>query len=150
MVYSSYAALWEEEIAHELATLLGLEQAVLEADATDAVYAIHFRFHSRLWHFSKLGYPDENNQHRIVECVKAEFTITGGNNNAAIRVYGLSDYAKPTIEEYVNGEWVVYDTTYHAYDGYMVYNDGDGTYSVAFCVDMTDAGEAGRTFRVMD
>ena len=81
---------------------------------------------------------------------KAEFTITGGNNNAAIRIYGLSDYAKPTIEEYVNGEWVIYDTTFHPYDGYMVYNDGDGTYSVAFCVDMTGVGEDGRTFRVVD
>ncbi len=81
---------------------------------------------------------------------KAEFTVTGGTNNAAIRVYGLSDYAKPIIEELVNGEWVTYDTTYHPYDGYMVYNDGDGTYSVAFCVDMTGVGTEGRTFRVVD
>lgn len=86
----------------------------------------------------------------VDESGKAEFTIRGGNNNAAVRVYGLSDYAKPTIEEYVNGEWVAYDTTYHAYDGYMVYNDGNGTYSVAFCIDMTGADENGRTFRVVD
>ena len=87
---------------------------------------------------------------RIDNNGKAEFTIKGGNNNAVVRVYGLSDYVKPTIEEYVDGAWVVYDTTYHPYDGYMVYNDGDGTYSVAFCVDMTNAGEGGRTFRVVD
>ena len=42
---------------------------------------------------------------------KAEFTITGGTNNAVVRVYGLSDYAKPTIEEYVNGAWVAYEDT---------------------------------------
>ncbi|MBE6585901.1 MAG: hypothetical protein E7645_05150 [Ruminococcaceae bacterium] len=81
---------------------------------------------------------------------KAEFTIRGGSNNVAIRVYGLSDYEKPTIEEYIDGAWVAYDTSYHDYDGYMVYNDGDGTFSVAFCVDMTGTGENGRTFRVVD
>jgi len=81
---------------------------------------------------------------------KAEFTITGGNNTAAILIYGLSDYAKPAIEELVDGEWITYDTTFHPYDGYMVYNDGDGTYSIAFCVDMTGVGEGGRSFRVVD
>ena len=81
---------------------------------------------------------------------KAEFTITGGTNNAVVRVYGLSDYAKPTIEEYVNGAWVAYDTSFHPYDGYMVYMDDDGTYSVAFCIDMTDASAEGRIFRVID
>ena len=81
---------------------------------------------------------------------KAEFTLTGGTNNAAVRIYGLSDYQKPTIEEFVNGTWVTYDTSFHPYDGYMVYADPDGTYSVAFCVDMTDAGAEGRTFRVAD
>ncbi len=87
---------------------------------------------------------------RVDESGKAEFTLTGGTNNAAVRVYGLSDYAKPTIEEYVDGAWVAYDTSFHPYDGYMVYRDADGTYSVAFCVDMTDAVAAGRTFRVID
>lgn len=79
----------------------------------------------------------------------AEFTLIGGTNNAAVRVYGLSDYKKPLIEELVDGQWVAYDTTVEAFDGYLVYNDGDGVYSVAFCVDMTGASEAGRTFRVI-
>ena len=35
-------------------------------------------------------------------------------------------------------------------DGYMVYYDGDGTYSVAFAVDMTGVGAEGRTFRVVE
>ena len=87
----------------------------------------------------------------------AEFTITGGDNIAAVRVYGLSKYQRPTIQEKVNGEWVDYDTTGSDYtkyvfenDGYMVYYDGDGTYSVAFAVDMTGVGDEGRTFRVIE
>ena len=79
----------------------------------------------------------------------AEFTIQGGTNNAAVRVYGLSDYQKPVIEELVDGVWVAYNTSVDDFDGYMVYNDGDGTYSVAFCVDMTDVDASGRTFRVV-
>ncbi len=80
----------------------------------------------------------------------AEFTLTGGTNNAVVRVYGLLDYQKPVIEEFINGQWVTYNTTVKEFDGYMVYNDGDGSYSVAFCIDMTEAGEQGRTFRVVD
>ena len=49
----------------------------------------------------------------------------------------------------MNGEWVAYtDTTNRAYDGYMIYADEDGTYSVAFVISMTDAPAGGRTFRV--
>ena len=66
-----------------------------------------------------------------------------------VRVYGLASYQRPVIEELVNGEWVVYkDSTNRDYDGYAVYADGDGTYSVSFVVSMTDAPEGGRTFRV--
>ena len=50
----------------------------------------------------------------------------------------------------MNGEWVAYtDTTNKDYDGYMIYADEDGTYSVAFVFNMTDAPEEGRTFRVV-
>ncbi len=79
----------------------------------------------------------------------AEFTVTGGTNNAVVRVYGLSDYQKPVIEELVDGQWVTYNTTVSPFDGYMIYNDGLGSYSVAFCVDMTNAAQTGRTFRVV-
>lgn len=77
----------------------------------------------------------------------AEFTLSGADNHMAVRVYGFESYAKPTIEEYVNGAWVAYDTaSENGYDGYTVYYDGDGTYSFAFIVDMS--GDASRTFRV--
>ena len=77
----------------------------------------------------------------------AEFTLSGADNNMAVRVYGFDDYAKPTIEEYVDGAWVEYKTaSKNGYDGYMVYYDGDGTYSFSFIVDMS--GDAPRTFRV--
>ena len=76
----------------------------------------------------------------------AEFTLSGGNNHMAVRVYGFDSYEKPVIEEYVNGEWVVYNTaSKNGYDGYMVYYDGDGTYSFSFIVDMSNCA---RTFRV--
>lgn len=84
------------------------------------------------------------------ESKTAEFTISGGTNNAAIRIYGLSSYQKPVIEELIDGEWMVYDTYLYDFDGYMMYYDGNDTYSVAFCVDMTNAPTAGRTFRIVD
>ena len=77
----------------------------------------------------------------------AEFTLSGGHNNMAVRVYGLSDYTRPVIQELVDGEWVAYNTaSNHGYDGYMTYYDGDGTFSGAFIVPMTNGAE--RTFRV--
>ena len=77
----------------------------------------------------------------------AEFTLSGSYSNIAVRVYGFNDYAKPLIEEYVNGAWVTYETaSSNGYDGYMVYYDGDGTYSFSFVVDMSE--EEPRTFRV--
>ena len=77
----------------------------------------------------------------------AEFTLSGGNNHMAVRVYGFDSYEKPVIEEYVNGAWVAYNTaSKNGYDGYMVHYDGDGTYSFSFIVDMS--GDAPRTFRI--
>ena len=86
---------------------------------------------------------------RVDENQTATFTYSGGDNNGVVRVYGLTGYQRPVIEELVNGEWVVYtDTTNRAYDGYMIYADEDGTYSAAFVINMTDAPAGGRTFRV--
>ena len=86
---------------------------------------------------------------RVDENQTAAFVYSGGTNNGVVRVYGLQSYARPVIEELVNGEWVAYtDTTNKDYDGYMIYADEDGTYSVAFVINMTDAPEEGRTFRV--
>ena len=86
---------------------------------------------------------------KVGEDQTATFTLTGGDNNGVVRVYGLTSYQRPVIEELVDGEWVAYkDSTNRDYDGYMIYADEDGTYSVAFVVSMTNAPEGGRTFRV--
>ena len=87
---------------------------------------------------------------KVDDSQTAAFTLTGGDNNGVVRVYGLTSYERPVIEELVNGAWVPYtDSTNKDFDGYCIYADEDGTYSVAFVVSMTDAPEGGRTFRVV-
>jgi len=86
----------------------------------------------------------------------AEFTLSGGENNVAVRIYGFDKLTSPKIEEKVDGEWVEYEVCSaktpdakgyaHYYDGYGVYYDGDGTFSYAFIVTMTDG--APRSFRI--
>lgn len=96
---------------------------------------------------------------------QASFTLSGGyknksaeigQHNIAVRVYGFERITAPVIEEYVDGEWVVYEVSSantpdrygnaHAYDGYCIYKDPDGTYSYSFVVDMTEGKD--RIFRV--
>ena len=91
----------------------------------------------------------------------ATFTLTGGYNNCAVRVYGFDKLTVPYIEELVTNEdgeqvWQEYvvcsawtqdkmgNGAY--YDGYSVHYDLDGTFSYAFIVEMD--GENDRTFRV--
>ena len=86
----------------------------------------------------------------------AEFTVKGGNNNIAVRVYGFNKLTVPTVEELVDGEWKTIELSSanhkdqsgysNVYDGYTVFYDGDGTYSYAFAFEMTKGGE--RTFRI--
>ena len=86
----------------------------------------------------------------------ATFTLSGGHDNNAVRIYGFNKLTVPKIEELVDGEWVEYavnsksapDTKGYGYnyDGYMVHYDGDGKYSYSFVTNMTDAKE--RTFRI--
>ena len=86
----------------------------------------------------------------------AEFTLSGGENNVAVRVYGFDKLTAPKVEEYVGGEWVEYvlssmenpdkNGLYHYYDGYQVYYDEDGTYSYSFVTTMYEG--APRRFRV--
>ena len=86
----------------------------------------------------------------------AEFTLTGGNDNVAVRIYGFEKLTSPKVEEFVNGKWVEYkldssmnpDTPgyIHYYDGYNVFYDGNGTFSYSFVVTMNQ-GEA-RSFRI--
>ena len=86
----------------------------------------------------------------------AEFTLSGGENNSAVRIYGFDLLTAPKIYEKIDGEWQEYVVNssktpdsfgiYHYYDGYAVYYDGDGTYSYSFVVDMS--GTVERTFRI--
>ena len=86
----------------------------------------------------------------------AEFTLSGGHNNCAVRVYGFDMLTAPKVEEFVDGEWVEYELNSinhedgygyaHYYDGYAVHYDGDGTYSYSFVVPMDNG--APRKFRI--
>lgn len=79
----------------------------------------------------------------------AVFTLSDGRGTTAVRVYGFSaasDVCTPVLYEWIGGKWEKYDTTYHGYDGYMIYYDEDGTYSFAFCADMAQGAK--RTFKV--
>ena len=86
----------------------------------------------------------------------AEFTLSGGYNNNAVRIYGFDKLTVPKVEEFVNGEWVEYELSSanhpddygysYFYDGYMVNYDRDGTYSYSFVVAMNN-GEP-RKFRI--
>ena len=77
----------------------------------------------------------------------AEFTISGGDNHAAVRIYGFDSYNIDGLYELVDGEYVKYDTSTHGYDGYQVYYDEDGTYSFAYNIDMS--GGKARTFMLV-
>ena len=86
----------------------------------------------------------------------AVFTLSGGENNVTVRVYGFYRLTAPKVEEYVGGEWQEYvlsshetpdkQGNYHYYDGYMVHYDEDGSYSYSFVTTMHD-GEP-RKFRI--
>ena len=87
----------------------------------------------------------------------AEFTLSGGENNIAVRVYGFDMLTVPKIYENKNGEWVEYEVSSakapdvggncHEYDGYTVYYDGDGSFSYSFMISMKD-GKA-RQFKIV-
>jgi hypothetical protein len=85
----------------------------------------------------------------------ATFTLSGGENNVTVRVYGFDMLTVPVIEELVDGKWVtcvVNSSTpdslanTNAYDGYMAHYDGDGSFSYSFVTTLTGDGQ--RTFRV--
>lgn len=84
----------------------------------------------------------------------AEFTLTGGFGNTAVRIYGFDRMTVPTIYEKINGEWVKYevnsanDEKYpHKYDGYCIHYDGDKKFSYSFVTTMD--GENDRTFKIV-
>ena len=86
----------------------------------------------------------------------AEFALSGGEGNITFRVYGFEKLTAPKLYEKVNGSWKLVDVSsmttpdsrgnYHAYDGYCVHYDGDGTYSYSFVT--TISGGAERVFKV--
>lgn len=86
----------------------------------------------------------------------AEFTISGGEGNVAIRVYGFENLTAPRFFEKVDGRWEEFSVSSadtpdklgngHYYDGYMVYYDGDGTFSYSFVTTINDGEE--RSFRI--
>lgn len=86
----------------------------------------------------------------------AEFTVSGGENNVAVRAYGFIELGRPSVYENIDGEWVKYelsskdtpdaDGNRHDYDGYNVFYDVDGTYSYSFIVNMKGGKE--RKFRI--
>ena len=86
----------------------------------------------------------------------AEFTLSGGHNNVAVRIYGFEKLTVPVVEEYVDGEWNLVDLSSlstpdafgygYQYDGYGIYYDGDGSYSYSFVTTMDNG--APRKFRV--
>lgn len=87
----------------------------------------------------------------------AEFTVSGSSNNKVVRIYGFDKLTAPVIYEKIGGEWVEYVVSSkntpdlkgnaHAYDGYTVYYDRDGTYSYAFAFNMDNAQS--RTFKIV-
>jgi len=94
---------------------------------------------------------------KSVNGYSAEFALSGGDFNTAVRVYGFKKLTAPKIYEYIDGEWVVYDVSSqstpdksnnaHAYDGYYVYYEGDGTYSYSFVTTIEDGAE--RKFKIV-
>ena len=96
----------------------------------------------------------------------AEFTLKGGADNVAVRVYGFDKLTSPKIYEKINGKWEEYKVSSignpdligyeNYYDGYFVYFDDDGTYSYTFVTNMTEKSEDGtvthlgeRTFKIV-
>ena len=160
---------------------LDLEQVTLKKGDTFTINAIIMPWGSQLTDY-RAEHPDQNvldvRQNSIIDPLKvdvavgenvssvflpgikaandtAEFTLSGGENNISLRVYGFSALSVPKIYEKVDGKWVEYkvnsldnpDTKgfHHYYDGYMVHYDGDGTFSYSFVVTMSDKA---RTFKV--
>lgn len=71
----------------------------------------------------------------------AEFTLSGGANNVAVRVDGLGSMFKPEIMIDDGGEWKPFDlASANGYDGYTVRAAADGTYSFSFTVTMPEDG----------
>lgn len=82
----------------------------------------------------------------LAENGAAEFTLSGGRNNAAVTVKGFTSLKAPQITVKTEDGWAPYDiASVHGYDGYEIRVEADGTYSFSFVVPAADAPQ---TFRV--
>lgn len=87
----------------------------------------------------------------------AEFTLSGGHENCAVRIYGFDLMTVPKIYELIDGKWIDYKVasayysynheTSQKYDGYGISYDGDGTFSYSFVAKMDNGAE--RTFKIV-
>lgn len=76
----------------------------------------------------------------------AEFTLSGGRNNAAVTVKGFTSLKAPQILVKTENGWAPYAiASVHGYDGYEIRVEPDGTYSFSFVV---PAAAEPQTFRV--
>ena len=76
----------------------------------------------------------------------AEFTVTGGRNNCAVKVSGFMRFGRLAVERLEDGEWRRLTLNGPSgYDGYGVKYEPDGTYSYSFVFAADGAEE---TFRV--
>ncbi|MBR0159410.1 MAG: hypothetical protein IJM24_10065 [Clostridia bacterium] len=78
----------------------------------------------------------------------AEFTVSGGRNNIAVRVDGFTVFAAPFIEtKQPDGSWAVLDNSVKGFDGYAVQYLPDGTYAYSFVFTQANPDDS-VTFRV--
>ena len=93
---------------------------------------------------------------RSTDGKSATFTLSGGHNNIAVRVYGFDKLTAPKLYEKIGEDWVEIILSssaspdkmgnYQYYDGYNVYYEGNGEYSYSFVVTMDNG--APRTFKL--
>lgn len=82
----------------------------------------------------------ENNQ--------AEFTLSGGRNNIAVRVNGFTSLSCPEVYKKTENGWEKISlSSVNGYDGYTVYYNEDGTYGFSF-VYTSESPDYEYTFRV--
>ena len=78
----------------------------------------------------------------------AEFTVTGGRNNCAIRIDGFTSLECPKVYAKSGDEYIELSVaSVNGYDGYTVHYNPDGTYGFSF-VYSADTPESVNTFKI--
>ena len=79
---------------------------------------------------------------------EAQFTVTGGKNNIAVRVDGFTDLRTPALERRTDSGWEAVElASANGYDGCTVHYNADGTYGFSFVFSADDPAQA-HTFRM--